>query len=234
MMGNVGSSVGGFLVALLALAGCGGLGESSIREDAAGAAGDAVVVAETGPTQQTAPTLQTGVDQAALAAALTPQVAQIVRAIQPGADADTIQLGRPWGEFDVHKGPRLVFRGSWVMLASIDGSYFAIVTAIPDGSSYKVAAIGSAQFVPTMVELEQRPAVSAALDRGGAAFLRCAGDGGDSLLAYEAEAVTDAGQVEIRVEPLSSWDRRFSGIDASVDGIADVTLAELDPMLPAE
>lgn len=194
---------------------------------------DVAVVAETAPGPQPAPTLETGVDRAALAAAVTTQVIQFFHATQPDLAADTIQLGRPWGEFDLHKGPRLVFRGSWSMLASISGNYFAIVNASRDGDSYKMISIGSAQFVPTMVALETRPGVSAALDRGRAAFLRCVGEGGDSLLAYEAEAVADAGQSEIRVQPLG-MDTRFQGIDASAPGVAEMSLDELDPLLPAE
>jgi hypothetical protein len=228
MLRNSSLTDGRFLIALIALAGCGSSSQSSVEQDTAVVTGDAVIVAETLPTLQTVPTLETGVDQAALAAAVTPQVIQMV-----GGNADTIQLGRAWGEFDVRKGPRLVFRGSWRLLAAIGGHYFAVVEVVRDGDSYKMAGIGSAVFVPTMVGREQMPAVSWALDRGRAGFLRCIGEGGDSLLAYETETVTDAGQAEIRVQPLGG-DGRFQGIDASVGGVAEMSLDELDPMLPAE
>jgi hypothetical protein len=113
MLPNAGRSVSGFLVALLAVAGCGSSVQSSLGQDTAVAAGDVAMAAETGPTTQAAPTLETGIDLAAFAAAVTPQATQLITVIQPGAAADTIQVGRPWGEFDVHKGPRVVFRGSW-------------------------------------------------------------------------------------------------------------------------
>ena len=194
---------------------------------------DVAMVGETAPGPQTAPTLETGVDQAALAAAVTPQVIAFIRATQPSAAADTIQLGRPWGEFEVHKGPRLVFSGSWRMLASMSGNYFAVVWAGPDGGTYKMLGIGSAQIVPAMVAREEVPAVSAALDQGRAGLLRCVGASGYSLVAYEAGAVVDAGQAEILVQPLLA-DTRFSGLDAGADGIPEMSLAEFDPMLPAE
>jgi hypothetical protein len=92
---------GRLLIALIALAGCGSSGQSSVGQEAEIDTGEVAVVAETGPRPQTAPTLETGVDQMALAAAVTPQVIQFISATQPGAAADTIQLGRPWGEFDV-------------------------------------------------------------------------------------------------------------------------------------
>jgi hypothetical protein len=230
---NASPTDGGFLIALIALAGCGSSGQSSIEQDTAVATEDVAMVAETGPTPQTALTLETGVDQAALAAAVTPQVIEIIRATQPSADADTIQLARPWGEFELHKGPRLIFLGYWRMLATIGGDYFAVVDVVRDGDSYRMKSIGSAQFVPTMVEREKIPAVSSALDRGRAGFFRCAGNDGDSLLAYETEAIAEAGQAEIRVQPLFA-DSRFRGIDAGADGIAEMSLADFEPMLPAE
>jgi len=122
-----------------------------------------------------------------------------------------------------------VFRGSWRLLASISGDYFAVVGVVRDGDSYKMAGIGSAQFVPTMVAREQIPAVSAAPDRGQAGFLRPVGMGGDVYLAYEAESVADAGQAEIRVQPLG-----LQVIDAGVVGVTEMSLDELDLLLPAE
>jgi hypothetical protein len=233
MLRNASSTNGEILFVLIALAGCGSSGQSPVEQDAAVATGDVAMVAETGPTPQTAHTLETDVDQAVLAAAVTPQVIQFIRATQSDAAADTIQLGRPWGQFDLHKGPRLVFRGSWRLLAAISGDYFDVVDVVRDGDSYKMAGIGSAVFVPTMVAREQIPAVSAALDRGRAGFLRCIGEGGDSLLAYEAEPVADAGQAEIRVQSLGA-DSRFQGIDGGAPGVAEMSLDEIDSILPAE
>jgi len=179
--------------------------------------------------------LETGIDRAAMVATVTPQVVQFIRATQPSAAADTIQLGRPWGEFDLHKGPRLVFRGSWRVLASISGEYFAVVDVARDGDSYKMTAIGSAQFVPTLSARESLPALSAALDRGHAGLLRCLGEGGDSLLAYqEAEVAQDAGQSEIRVQPLLLSDARFRGLDAGAGEVLEMDLEEIEPLLQDE
>jgi hypothetical protein len=216
-----------FLIALIALAGCSYSGQSSVEQDTAITRDDVSNVAET------APTLDTGADQSALAAAVTPQVVEYILATQPSADANSIQLGRPWGEFQVHRGPQLVFLGYWRMLASMSGNYFAVVDVMRDGDSYKMRAIGSVQFIPTMVEREKIPAVSAALDQGRAGFFRCVGEGGESLLAYEEDSVVDAGLSEIRVQPLGSHSR-FRGIDAGASGIAEMSLAEFEPMLPAE
>jgi len=179
-------------------------------------------------------TLATGVDQAALIAAVTPQVIAVIRATAPGVNADNVVLGRPWGEFELHKGPRLVFLDRWSMLASSDGSYFTVVGVARDGDSYKWVSIGSDQFVPTMVARESLPAVSAALDRGRAGFLRCVGDGGYSLLAYEAETAADAGQVDVMVQPLVFHGAWFAGIDAGAGGVPEMSLDELDPFLPVE
>jgi hypothetical protein len=234
MLLNARPTHGSLLIALIALAGCGSSSQSSVVQDTAVATGDEAQVAETGPTPQTAPTLETGIDLAAFAAAVTPQAIQWVSGSQPGVAADTIQVGRPWGEFDVHKGPRLVFRGSWRVLVAIGGEYVTVAGVVRDGDSYKMISIGSIQVVPTMAEREQIPAVSAALDRGRAGFLRRITDGGDMLVAYEAEAVADAGQGAIKVQPLfgpTSW---FQGIDAGSDGEPELSLDEIDPLLPVE
>ena len=234
MLRNASPTAGSILIALIALAGCGSSGQLSVEQDTAAATGDVHLVSEPGLTPQTAPTLETGIDQAAFAAAVMPQVIQWVYGTQSDAAADTIQLGRPWGQFDVHKGPRLVFRGSWRVLVGRGGDYFTIAGVVRDGGSYKMISIGSTQFVPAMVEREQIPDVSTALDRGRAGFLRRIADGGDMLVAYEADAVTDAGQAAIRVQPLlgpTSW---FEGIDASASGETELSLDEIDPLLPAE
>jgi hypothetical protein len=229
MLRSTTSRDGMSLIGFIVLAACGTSSPSSVERDAA-IPGDGVsTVTETEPTAQTAATLETGVDQAALAAAVIPQVAQFIGATQPGTAVDGIRLGRPWGEFDVHKGPRLVFRGSWRLLAALNDDYFAVVSVAPDGNSYKMVGIGSAQFVPTMVEREQLPAVSAALDRGRAGFLRRITDGGDAFVAYEAEPGADAGPAAIRVQPLG-----LQVIDGGSFGVADMSLDDLDATLPAE
>jgi hypothetical protein len=219
MLSHAGSSLSAFLVTLLAFAGCGSSGRSSAKPDTAAADGDAAMIAETGLTPLTPPTLETGVDLAAFAAVVTSQV------IEYSIATDTVQVGRPWGQFDVHKGPRLVFRGSWRVLVASDGDYVTIATVARDGDSYKLVGYGSTQFIPAMVELEQMPAVSAALERGRAGFLRRSDDGGDSVAAYEAGV--DAGQAEIRVRPLG-----VLVTDAGV--VAEMSLDEFDSMVPAE
>lgn len=194
--------------------------------------GGATTGAEAGSSPRA--TLATGVEQAALAAVVRPEVVQFIQATQPGADSSSIELGRPWAQFELHKGPRLVFLGSWRMLVSVGGNPIAVVDANRDGNSYRMTGIGSAVFVPTMVAREAMSSVSAALDRGRAALLRCLGDGGDSLLAYETEPLVDAGQAEIRVQPLGASDRRFQGKDVGPNGSPEMSLAELDSFLPAE
>jgi len=249
MLRHAGTSVGGLLVALLGFAGCGSSKQSSVEQDAALAVGDVAVVVEaalavddsvdqTSSTDlvtatDTVPSLETGVDQTALLAAVRPQVIEYIRATLPAVDADTIRLGRPWGDFNVHKGPRLEFLGSWWMGVSLGGDYFEAVSAAREGDSYLMTSIGSAGLAQIMAEREKMPAVSAALDQGRAAFLRCVGDGGPSLAAYEAESIVDAGATKIMVQPIFV-DRRFGGIDAGPAGITEMSLAAFDPMLPAE
>jgi hypothetical protein len=217
-------------LALLLLAACLGEGSGSGSIDAAlDPTRGSEAGASTDLTTEQQPTLDTGVNRAVLVAAVTPQVIEFIRSTQPDAAADTVELGRPWGEFDVHKGSRLVFRGSWRLLVAVGGDYVAVAGVVPDGDSYKMTSIGSAQFVPTMVEREQIPAVSAALDRGRAGFLRRITDAGDAYVAYEAETTVDAGQAEIRVQPLA-----LQILDGGVLGVADMSLDELDRLLPAE
>jgi hypothetical protein len=210
------------LVALLAFAGCGSSAKSLAEQDAAVTEGDVATVAEAGQTPQTAPTLETGIDLATFVAAVKAQVIPVLSSAQPDTPTDDIQVGRPWGQFDVHKGPRLVFRGSWRVLVANGGDYVTVAGVVRDGDGYKLISVGSIQFIPTMVEREQIPAVSAALDRGRAAFLRRITDGGDAFLAYETGEVADADQPEIRVQPLG------------LQGLAGVTLAEFEGTLPAE
>ena len=219
-MPNAGPSVGGSLVVLLAFAGCGSSGQASVDQDTAVATRDAPLLGEAGSMPQTAPTLETGVDLAALAAAVAPQVIQLLSSTHPGSPTDAIQVGRPWGQFDAHKGPRLVFRGSWRVLVANGGDYITIAGVVRDGNSYKVISVGSTQFIPTMVEREQMPAVSAALDRGRAGFLRRITDGGDAFIAYETGDVADAGQAEIRVQSLGQ--------------VTEMGLDEFDATLPVE
>jgi hypothetical protein len=77
------------------------------------AGSDAAVSADLAEAPQSGPTLETGVDLAAFAATVTSQVIQLFSSTTPGIAPDSIQVGRPWGQFDVHKGPRLAFRSPY-------------------------------------------------------------------------------------------------------------------------
>jgi hypothetical protein len=230
---QVGSSFISWALVSLGLLGC-----SSAKAPADAAASlDGLAVADgllpsDGAAPGSLPTLDTGVDRAALTAALLPYLKAVVATL-PGSDPESVQVGRPWGQFEVHKGPRLVFRGRWRVLVSIDGNWAAVADAIRDGDGYKAVGIGSAGLVPIMLTRESVPAISAALDRGRAGLLRAVGDGGDSLLAYEPDAPLDAGDGLIMVQSLgtNAW---FRGIDGGAGGFPEMTLAELDPFLPAE
>ena len=79
-----------------------------------------------------------------------------------------------------------------------------------------------------IAEREQIPAVNAALDQGRAGFLQPVGMGGIMYLAYEGESVADAGPAEIRVQPLALQ------VSDGGFGVADMSLDELDALLPAE
>lgn len=188
---------------------------------------------DSGAGPQPLPSFETGVDQGSLAEIVLPQLVKFVQGTQPGANTASIRLGRPWGQFDLHKGPRLVFRSSWRMLASMDEAFFAVVNVISESGSYMMTGVGSVGFIPTMVQREGIPAVSAALDRGQAGMIRCTGEGGDSLLGYVTDGPTDAGQGEIRVQPLFG-DQRFAGIAAGPSGQPEMSLSEMDLLLPVE
>jgi len=77
MSRNTSLADGSFLIALIALAGCRSSGQSLGGPDAAIPSGSCAV-AEVDATMQTTPTLETGVDPVALAAAITPDVTQAV------------------------------------------------------------------------------------------------------------------------------------------------------------
>jgi hypothetical protein len=189
---------------------------------------DGAVAMDLGTPSLGVPSLDSGLDPAVFAAAVTPLAVQFFGSLQPDL-ADTIQVGRPWGQFDLHKGPRLEFRGTWRVLVAIGGDYATIATVARDGDSYKIVGFGSTQFIPTLVEREQMPSVSAALDRGRAGLLRRVGDGGDALAAYETDTAVDGGRAEIRVQSLG-----LLVLDGGVLGIEEMSLAEYDTRLPVE
>jgi hypothetical protein len=210
------------------IVGCG----SSSRQPAA----QDTAVDEDHPTDvsQATLTLDTGVDQLMLGQDVTAEVIQVISATAPDAAAESIQLGRPWGVFMLHKGPRLEFLGRWQMLASLGGDYFAIVSATRNGDKYSMVSIGSAEAVPILVEREKIPRVSQALDQGRAALLQIVGQGGVRLLAYEGDMFADALETEIRVQPLAAWDPLFQVVDAGMDGIPEASIEDTDKLLPPE
>jgi len=165
---------------------------------------------------------------------VTSDVIGFLSATVPDASFEPVQLGKPWGVFVLHKGPRLEFLGLWRMLASRGGEYFAVVGAMRRGDRYAMVSIGSAQFVPILSERETAPRINEALHRGRAGLLQIAGEGGPRLLAYEADTSADALEAEIRVQPLSVWDGLFQGIDAGWNGAAEASIWDVDKLLPSE
>ena len=189
------------------------------------------------------PTLDTGVDPARLAADIAPVVADFIRGtttemmtpigFTSPADADAMQVGRPYGIFTIHKGPWLEFMGYWRAAVLIGGEYRSIVGVKLEGDKYVMVSIGSAQFAPMLAEREKLPAVSAALDAGRAGLLQLFGDGGISLLAYEAALPDGATEPDIRVQSFAWYPSVIPGIDGSAPP-PESTLAEIDKTLPAE
>ncbi len=187
-------------------------------------------------------TLDTGVDRAALSADVTPVVADIIRSGPSGsfadigffsqADADAVQLGRPYSIFELHKGPRLLFQNVWAVPVLVGGEYRSITDVERKGSKYVLIDLGSTELAGILAAREAIAGVSDALDRGRAGLLRVAGEGGTSLIAYEADVPADALQADIRVLPLGSGSRWFQGLDGSVDGVPEARLVEIDGLLP--
>lgn len=189
------------------------------------------------------PSLDTGVDPVRLAADIAPVVADFIGGSTTGtttpigftspADADAIQVGRPYGIFNLHKGPWLEFTGYWRAPVLVGGEYRSIIGARLEGEKYVMISLGSADFATILAEREKIPAVSAALDAGRAALLQPVGTGGISLLAYEV-ALPDGGtEPDIRVQSFAWYASVIPGIDGSAPP-PESTLAEIDNTLPAE
>jgi hypothetical protein len=188
--------------------------------------------------------LDTGIDRAALSADVAPVVADIIRSGPGGSradlgffyptDADAVQLGRPYGIFELHKGPRLLFQNIWAVPVLVGEEYRSITVVEWEGSKYVLADLGSTELAGILAARETIAGVSDALDRGRAGLLRVAGEGGASLIAYEADVTVDALQADIRVLPLGNSSRWFQGLDGSVNGVPVASLAEIDSLLPPE
>jgi hypothetical protein len=188
--------------------------------------------------------LATGVDRERMAADILPIVAETIRSMEDEsqlplfgftsrADADVVELGRPYGVFTIHKGPWLEFQGYWRAPVLVHGAYRSIVEVGLGANGYTFRAIGSKDFAPLMAEREKGPALSAALDMGRAGLLWIAGAYGDRYLAYEVLSGVDALAAEIRVQSLG-WNPSVApGIDGSATP-PEFSLAEIDQQLPAE
>jgi hypothetical protein len=189
-------------------------------------------------------TLETGVDQARLAADIVPAVADLIRhtpeemlssiGFTSAADADGIEIGRPYGAFTLHKGPWLEFMGYWRVPVLVRGESRSIVGVRWDGDKYVFVSLGGADLARLLAEREKTPLVNAALDMGRAGLLRVVGSSGDSYLAYEVLSAEDVLDPQIRAQPLSWYPSLIPGVDGSSGTPPELSLAELDEKLPPE
>jgi len=175
-------------------------------------------------------TLQTGVDQAALRADISPYVVDWLTLLTSPAPTETVEVGRPYGIFTLEKGPRLVFIDYWEVPIVTGTQYQAMAGVRREGDIYVITSMGSAGLAALLGEREKIPAVSSALDQGRAGLLLPTNYGGGELLGYEVDG--PAYPANIRAQPLSVGWSFFVGIDASVDGIPDASLEEINEALP--
>jgi hypothetical protein len=195
-----------------------------------------------GPRSGAALSLATDVDRTRMAADVLPVVAELVRSMgaelsQFGftsvADADALQLGRPYGVFTVHKGPWLEFRGYWRVPIVVSGTYRCLVEVEPEGDGYQFFGIGGKDFAPLLAERERGAALSAALDQGRAALLWLTGTYGERYVGYEVFSGIDPVDSEIRAQSLSWYPAAVPGVDGAAPP-PELSLAELNAQLPAE
>jgi hypothetical protein len=189
------------------------------------------------------PSLDTQVDRARMAADILPVVAEFVRSISAellplfgftsAADADALELGRPYGVFTIHKGPWLEFKGYWRVPVLVDGAYRSIVEVGREGDGYAYRALGSAGFAQSLAERERVPALDAALDAGRAGLLWIASAYGERYIGYEVFSGADPVAAEIRLQSLGSYPSIVPGLDGSALP-PELSLAEVDAQLPAE
>jgi hypothetical protein len=188
--------------------------------------------------------LDTQVDRARMAADILPIVADVIRSTgdsmglsQLGftsvADADAVELGRPYGVFTIHRGPWLEFMGHWRVPVLVDGTYRSIVEIGRGSSGYTFIGLGAKEFAALLASREQVPALSTALDLGRAGLLRIVTTYGEQYIGYEVPSGLDPVGTEIRVQSLS-W---YPSVVPGVDGAAmppELSLAEVNQQLPAE
>ena len=127
-----------------------------------------------------------------------------------------------------------LFQNTWAVPVLVGEEYRSITVVERQGSKYVLVDLGSTELAGILAARETIAGVSDALDRGRAGLLRVAGEGGASLIAYEAEVPVDALQGDIRVLPLAISSRWFQGLDGSVNGVPVASLAEIDSLLPLE
>ncbi len=175
-------------------------------------------------------TLQTGMDQAALRADISPYVVDWLHTLTSSTPTEGVQVGRPYGVFTVEKGPQLVFIDYWEVPIVTGTQYQAMAGVRREGGIYVIISIGSAELAALLGEREKIPYVSSALDQGRAGLLRPTNYSSGELLAYEVDG--PAYPANIRVQPLSVGSSFFAGLDASVDGFLDASLAEINEALP--
>jgi hypothetical protein len=146
---------------------------------------DGALAPDVGPSDaaipDTAPSLATGVDRARLDADSAQAVASWIRGLPADAlrgigftspaEAEAIQMGRPYGAFTVHKGPWLEFEGIWRVPVLVDGEYRSMADVKPDGDGYVLSALGATCLASRLAEREKDAVLSGALDRGRADLL---------------------------------------------------------------
>ena len=189
------------------------------------------------------PTLATGVDRERMAADILPVVADFIRledesllplfGFTSRAEADVVELGRPYGVFTIHKGPWLEFMGYWRVPLLVHGVYRSLVEVGLGANGYTFRALGSKDFAPMLADRERVAALSAALDMGRAGLLWIAGAYGDRYLAYEVLSGADALDPDIRVQSLGWYPSVVPGIDGAA-APPEFSLAEIDDQLPVE
>jgi hypothetical protein len=179
--------------------------------------------------------LATDVDRARMSADLLATAKQLAPSFgfSSQADLDTVQLGRPYGVFTIHKGPWLEFMGYWRVPVTIRGQYQLVLQFAKAADGYAFLAIGSADFARVLAERERVPALSAALDAGRAGLLWIAGSYGDRYIGYEVSSGADPVGAEIRAQSLSGYPSTVPGVDGSALP-PELTLTEVDQQLPAE
>jgi hypothetical protein len=179
--------------------------------------------------------LATDVDPARMSADLLATAKQLAPTFgfTSPADLDSMQLGRPYGVFTIHKGPWLEFMGYWRVPVLIQGQYQLVLQFAKAADGYAFLALGSADFARLLAGREQVPALSAALDAGRAGLLWIAGAYGERYIGYEVFSGADPVATEIRAQSLSWSPTAVPGVDGAATP-PELTLTEVVQQLPPE